>query len=198
MDFIHQGVSSEEVLETLPVPTQKRRELSKTSRFSKNTRLSIALAAVVVLSASGFLFWRLFIWQPAVVNPFTTKTQASVQFPLYYPTQLPSGYRIDPKSVSEPQQDVVLFNLIGPRGEKIYLSEEARPQTFNLGGFYDKFQDLKETPVSDGSVAVGRLNGGQTEVASRANNKTWVLSNTNANIPLDQLTTMLKSLSLSY
>lgn len=77
------------------------------------------------------------------------------------------------------------------------MSEEARPTTFDLGGFYKKFQDLQEIPVSDGSVAVGRVNSGQTEIVSRANNKTWILSNTTANIPLDQLVDMLKSLTLS-
>jgi hypothetical protein len=160
------------------------------------------IAAIVLLAIAsgggGFAFWRLFVWQPAVVNPFDTKTIAAAHFPLYYPTQLPAGFRIDTKTVTVPQDGVVVFNMVGPKGVKLYMSEEARPTKFDLGGFYKKFQDLEETGVSDGAIATGRLSGGQTEVTSRANNKTWVLSNTSARVPLDQLTNMMKSLTLSY
>jgi hypothetical protein len=169
---------------------------NKRLKLHVNRRLLIMITGGLVVGFCGSIaYWRFFIWQPAVVNPFSKSVTASVQFPLYYPTQVPAGYRVDTKSVTQPQQGVVVFNLIGPRGHKIYLSEEARPVTFDLGGFYNKFQDLKETPVTDGDVAVGRVSHGLTEIASRANNKTWILSNTTANIPLDQLTIMLKSLT---
>jgi len=182
------------------IPEQQASGVERKSKHrpsKKHLFVSGALASLL-LFGGGIAYWRLFVWQPAVVNPFNSHISSSMQFPLYYPTQLPAGYRIDTKSVNVPQQGVVVFNMVGPKGSKLYMSEEARPSTFDLGGFYQKFQNLKETSVSDGAVAVGRVNSGQTEVASRANNKTWILSNTTANIPLNQLTNMMKSLTLNY
>lgn len=173
-----------------PVPSK--------ARWARSQKKLLLLAALVVIAGGSITYWRLFVWQPAVINPFSAKILASAQFPLYYPKTLPTDYRIDAKSVTEPQQGVVVFDVVGPNGHKLYISEEARPSTFDLGGFYNKFTALKETPVSDGAVAVGRINNNRTEIASRATNKTWILSNTTAQIPLNQLTVMLESLTLSY
>lgn len=198
MDFVRQDGGNGGMFDDLHTPAvTEHRRLRKSPRKNKKLPMIIASAAIVVLAIGAGVYWRLFIWQPPVVNPFSTGVIAAMKFPLYYPTSLPSGYRIDTKSVSQPSDGVVVFDMIGPKGDKLYMSEEARPTTFDLGGFYKKFQDLQEIPVSDGSVAVGRVNSGQTEIVSRANNKTWILSNTTANIPLDQLVDMLKSLTLS-
>lgn len=198
MDFVRSEESSGEGFEHSSARTAKNH--NKQGSFAgirKKQLVLIAVAALFVGAGGGVLYWKLFLSQPANANPFTAKQMASVQFPLYYPTQLPDGYRIDASSVNEPQQGVIVFSLIGPKSKKLYISEEARPSTFDLGGFYKKFEDLREIPVSDGTVAVGKLGGGTTEIVSRANNKTWILSNTTANIPLDQLVAMLKSLTLS-
>lgn len=198
MDFIRTEAGNggtDERISSQPVKTRHKKGF--TPRFNKKGLFLIGIGTLLVLSGGGFAYWKLVVWQPAVVNPFSTGVVAAMKFPLYYPTNLPNGYRVDKKSVSHPSDGVVVFDMIGPKGEKLYMSEEARPVSFDLGGFYKKFQDLKEVPVSDGSVAVGRVNSGQTEIVSRANNKTWVLSNTTANIPLDQLVSMLKSLTLS-
>lgn len=198
MDFVRQDGGNGGMFDDLRTPTVKVHRRSSKSPLKKKKKLVIlASAAIVVLAAGAGLYWRLVVWQPAVVNPFSTGVIAAMKFPLYYPTNLPRGYRIDKKSVTQPSDGVVVFDMIGPKGDKLYMSEEARPTTFDLGGFYKKFQGLQEIPVSDGTVAVGRVNNGQTEIVSRANNKTWVLSNTSANVPQDQLVAMLKSLTLS-
>lgn len=198
MDFVRQDGGNGGRFDNPPEPmVNNRGKLTKFSRFNRKTLVISSLAVLIVLAGASGLYWRLFITQPAVVNPFSTGVIAAMKFPLYYPTNLPTGYRIDAKSVTQPSDGVVVFDMVGPKGEKIYMSEEARPISFDLGGFYKKFQDLQEVPVSDGSIAVGRVNSGQTEVVSRANNKTWILSNTTASIPSDQLVTMLKSLTLS-
>ncbi|MFI5275293.1 MAG: hypothetical protein ACHQT5_00520 [Candidatus Saccharimonadales bacterium] len=199
MDFIRSEAGNGDASERASsLAVKSPRKKGFLSRFSKKTFLLSGIGALLVISGGGLLYWKLVIWQPAVVNPFSTGIIAAMKFPLYYPTHLPTGYRIDKKSVNQPEAGVVVFDMIGPKGEKLYMSEEARPGTFDLGGFYKKFQDLKEVPVSDGSIAVGRVNSGQTEIVSRANNKTWVLSNTTANLPADQLVAMLQSITPSY
>lgn len=152
----------------------------------------------VVMAGAGI---GVYLWlssrnkQPANGSPMPALAAITESFPLYYPKQLPSGFHLQNSSVSQPQSGVVVFDAIGLKNQKIYFSEEARPTTYDIGGFYAKFQDLKEVGVSDGAIAVGRISDGGTEIAGRANNLTWILSNTNAQIPLGQLVTMLKSIT---
>lgn len=156
----------------------------------------VIVVGVLGLAGGGWLYLHR---TPANANPFTAEVIASLKFPVYYPTDLPPGYRIDPQSVTEPQANVVVFNLIGPHGEKLYVSEEARPSKFNLGGFYNQWVNMREVGVSDGAVAVGYADQSRREeVVSRANNTTWILANTKASIPFDQLINMLKSIVVAY
>lgn len=148
----------------------------------------------LVLIVIGFLIWYKFIRQPVVTDPFNSKILSSISFALYYPSKLPTNFKIAPGSASIPQTGVVIFTLEGPSNEKIYMSEEARPDTFNLGGYYKDFEDLKETIIGRGTIAVGYINNHQIEVGSLAINNTWILTNTTSRVPLNQLTNMLSSL----
>jgi hypothetical protein len=129
---------------------------------------------------------------PAAFDPFDAKTIAAMKFPIYYPTNVPQGYRVDGKSVSLPQAGVVSYRLVGPDKQMIYVTQEARPNKFDLGGFYKKFSGLHEIAFEDGAIATGELDSGRTEISSRNTNKTWILVTTQADVPLDQLTNMLK------
>jgi hypothetical protein len=133
-----------------------------------------------------------------LVNPVPAAILDSVSYTVYYPTNLPKGYKIDNKSFSSPQSGVIVFNLVNSKGQKIYISQEARPTTFNFGGYYNGFKDRSEVIVSDGTIAVGKINNGATEIASLATNKTWIISNTSTEVPLNQLSDMLKSLLISH
>jgi hypothetical protein len=123
---------------------------------------------------------------------------ASVQFPLYYPTTIPQGFRIDRSSVVEPQTGVVIFSIDGAHKEKIYVSEEARSTTVMIGNFYKQFKNRKEIGVSDGEVAGGYLPSTGNLVSSRANNTTWVICNTKAPLTVNQMIAMLKSWRQAY
>ena len=154
--------------------------------------LGLGVGVLITAATSWLIIAKPWYYNP---NPFTPTVASGLKFPLYYPTSVPSGYRVDSKSLGTPTAGVVIFDLKGPNGAKLYVSEEARSTTFNLGGFYEKFGHLQEIGVSDGAIAVGTLNNGQNEVASRANNNTWILANTTAKIPMSQLVTMLKSIT---
>jgi hypothetical protein len=179
-----------------PVPTGLEAAVKphKTMRQWRLIALVAFLAVVATATSGWLLITRPWVYNP---NPFTPAVAASVQFPLYYPTKLPTGYRVDAKSVTQPQAGVVVFEMKGPKGAILYASEEARPVSYDLGGFYKTFAGLKELPVSDGAIASGKLNNGRTEIVSRANNKTWILCNTTAPIPMDQLTNMLSSIAVN-
>lgn len=170
---------------------QKKKVAKKSNAFMRGVFAGIG---IVVVFGASILFWSTHERQSTSNDPISSRIASSVQFTLYYPTRLPSGFHFNAKSVTEPQSGVIVFDLEGLGNKKIYFSEEARPTTYDIGGFYAKLQDLKEIGVNGGAIAVGRVKGTPTEVASLANNSTWILSNTNSNVPFDQLITMLKSI----
>ncbi|MHB1865151.1 MAG: hypothetical protein ACYCPS_03240 [Candidatus Saccharimonadales bacterium] len=152
---------------------------------------SIGLATIVI---AGLIIW--YVTSPNTPsNPFNSSIMSSTSFSLYYPTKLPPNYQINKQSVTTPQSGVVVFTVVSPSNKNIYISEEARPITFNLGGYYTKFSNLKETVTNRGTIAVGYINNHTTEIGSLAINKAWILINTNAHIPLNQITAMLKGLT---
>lgn len=138
--------------------------------------------------------------QPVATNPFDANTKSAVSFPLYYPTHLPAGYQTDKKSINLPQSGIVVYTIEGPNGAKIYLSQQARPSTFDFGGYYRNFADLQQTVTSNGTIAVGHISDKQTAVGSMViGGKTWVLINTGAkNLPLSDLHDILASLTISH
>jgi hypothetical protein len=172
-------------------PSEKNRR--RPVRLLKLTGLALLLGALGL-----FVYWQVQVWNRGPISPFSVSISASVNYPLYYPTRLPAGYQIDTASVSSPQQGVFIFYMTGPKGAKLYMSEEARPLAFNFSTFYSSIKDSKKSIVGDHTIVVGRINNNQIEIASWVNHKTWVLSNTTANIPSSQLMSMLNSLTPSH
>jgi hypothetical protein len=172
----------------------RRRAISRQPLF-----LGGLLAGLLVIGG-GLWCWHLYQQRNAPPrNPFTASVMASVQFQLYYPTWLPDGYHIDTKSVTEPNPGVVVFIAIGPKkADKLYFSEEARPSTYDIGGFFAKFSDLQEIGFGEGSIAVGKVGNTRTEIASRITNKIWIIANTNDALPYGQLVNLMKNMTFSY
>jgi hypothetical protein len=166
--------------------------------YRRRLRTIVLSGLTVAVIAGGLTIWRLSIRPSAIVNPFSASIMASVQFPLYYPTTIPPGFRIDRSSIVEPQTGVVIFSIDGAHQEKIYVSEEARSTTVMIGNFYKQFKNRKEIGLSDGEVAGGYLPSTGNLVSSRANNTTWVICNTKAHLTVNQMIAMLKSWRQAY
>lgn len=154
---------------------------------------AVAIPMIIIGMGSASLWHRLSS-QPTS-DPFSAKVISSLSFGLYYPKHLPAGYTLDRSSITEPQTGVVVITLKNSNGEKIYMSEEQRPTSFDFGGYYGNFTDLQEKTIGSGTIAVGYINNGQTLVGSFALNNTWVLLNTSARLPSSQFTQMLSSLA---
>jgi hypothetical protein len=173
-------------------------ESRRPSSLPRLTWRTLAVGGVLsgILVSTGIWLGVAQPWQPSNSNPFTTSLIAAMKFPIYYPTKLPAGYHIDRKSIQSPADNVVVMTVLGPKGEKLYISQEARPAKFDLGGFYNSLTELKQVSAPDGGIAVGY--NGRTIVGSRANNTTWILSNTNAALPPDQIITTLQSFTHAH
>jgi hypothetical protein len=161
------------------------------------TRASVfGTLIVIVIIGIGSASWLFLFNKHPDADPFTTSTLASLDFPIYYPRTLPSGYRINPKSVTEPLSGVVVFTIIGPNNQKLYMSQETRPATFNFGGYYKAFANVHETTTPEGTIAVGYINKGVTAIGSLATDK--IVVNTTTQLPLSDLTSLLNSLAVSH
>jgi hypothetical protein len=185
----------------MPFTTQGPRPekpINTKTRSSVVSPLAYALGGAAGALALGLVGWAI-VSQPWAQkpNPFTPAVVASLKFPVYYPTKLPADYHIDRNSVNEPQGNVVVLTMLGPGGAKLYMSEEVRPDRYNVGGYFQSLDNLKELPVQGGTIAIGQGTNSET-VASRLYNNTWILANTHAAIPKDQLIKMLQSMTLAY
>lgn len=183
-----------------PVKTEKPlSEFAKPKRHRKRLIITIVCSLVLIVLVCIGVLLLIFKHDSATLqNPVPAKLFDSVDYTVYYPTNLPDGYKIDKQSFSSPQSGVIVFYLINSEGQKIYISQEARPTTFNFGGYYNNFKDKSETVTDNGTIAVGKINNGSTEIASLATEKTWIIANTASKTPLNQLRDMLNSLLVNH
>jgi hypothetical protein len=198
MDFDRPREGRRDAIDDLSFLAIVKRKLLKknTSRTGLRRRFIIVASLIgILLGVAAAIGWKLFIWQPDIVDPFSAQLTSSLQFPLFHPTYVPSGFHVDTKSVTEPTTGVVVFSLDGPSEEIIYISEEARPTNYNISGFFAKFSDLKETAITGGAIATGKIDNGQSEIGSMLNNQVWIIGKTNASVPMDQMTQLVKGLS---
>jgi hypothetical protein len=167
-------------------------------RSGQRQVLLITTLLIVVFVAGGFTTWWLFIRKPVSSDPFTAQLEASLQFPLYYPTWLPNGYHLDTRSITEPQAGVLTFDIVNSANMKIYVSEEAIPTHFSISSYTAKLRSLKQSNTVTQSIAVGYGQTSNVAIGSLYNDKTWLLANTSAPLSLEQVMEVMKSFTLSY
>lgn len=108
--------------------------------------LVLAIAGIVIIQVTK-----------APKSPFTTDIRSSVSFPLYYPTKYPSGYHLDPASISSNGQ-AVLYQVKGDSTDAltIFVSIQAKPTGMNFDDFYNKHLTEPTSHItSNGPVVVG-------------------------------------------
>ena len=161
-------------------------------RSKKKIALIVMASLVVALIILAFVFWLVF-WRSSNPNPFSRQIVNSVNFPLYYPAKLPPGFHIDDKSVTTPQTGVVVYDIVGPDNQKIYVSEEARLSTYNFGPFLASINNPQVKVTNLGTLEVGFLGDTSTTIATLITSKTWLIAKTTSSLTLDQLKAMLIS-----
>jgi hypothetical protein len=118
------------------------------------------------------------------------KEQAS--FPLYYPTDLPKGFRFD-QAAFDASVNVLTYDYSTVDGNRIYFSLQPKPKKSD----YDRFSKKQLTGPSQietqvGQATIGVLQG-QT-VSSVLTDKTWILITSGENVNLQQLEQVSQSL----
>ena len=103
-----------------------------------------------------------------------TEIRAKVDFPLYYPSEVPPGYRIDEESFTA-TRDVASYAFDGP-DNRVSISVQPKPPGFDFDNFHSKQitgGEPLDTPV--GKATIGTL--GDRIVSSMVTDRAWILIN---------------------
>lgn len=130
----------------------------------------LALAAILTLASGAWWYFK----QNRAPSPIPAVVRQQVDFPLYYPTRLPDGYRVSQApAVSE---SVVAMAVSTPSGNTIFISQQAAPTGFD----YQKFlqNELKRPQEISTPAGVAYIGGPVGRVfGSILTSKTWILTN---------------------
>lgn len=155
-------------------------------------RLVLAAALFAIAIGAGFLAVGEIRKNSARDKLFPADLRSAVSFPLYFPSELPGGFRVD----QEPARfgaGVVTFSISYGKDSKLVVSEQKKPSDFDFGKFYkEKFEVRRQTDVTGGQLAIGKLNN-QT-ACSLLTDQTWIIANAPSGINDDMLTDLCEHL----
>ena len=82
------------------------------------------LVVVVTLLLGGFFWWFFAIRDSGPIPRTYTK---GLDFSLYYPTRLPTGYTVDHQSFEVRDKSILVFSINAPNGRNIAVTEQLKP-----------------------------------------------------------------------
>lgn len=148
-------------------------------------RKRAVVIVAVFLAVSGVAAWQ----GLAQANErIPAEIRQKVAFPLYYPSELPEGFRVDDKSFSA-TKDVATYAFDGP-DTRLAISVQPKPPGFSFDDFHSKQitgGEPLDTPV--GKAIIGTL--GDRLVSSIVTDRAWIL----INAPAKTETSVLERLS---
>jgi hypothetical protein len=154
-------------------------------KSKKTGFLFVVFAAVIAV----FLVLLLFKKQD---SPIPKNIEKSVNFALYYPSNLPNGYSLDKNSVKSENQ--IVFYSLSSGDKKISISEQAAPS--NPPDF-EKIQkgntSFKPLDTAGGHAIYGVSQ--KTPAAILLTNTTLINISGDKNVPLDTIVKTTKSMN---
>jgi hypothetical protein len=136
--------------------------------------LAIAITATIVLATPAAT------WLIINTKPIPGKFRQGLNYPLYYPTNLPKGYAVDRTSFQR-QKDVLIFNIKSPNGKNIAVAEEHIPQGLDLSQHPEAgpagvaLPDQRDFKTGAGSAEISFW--GDKLVSSLVTDNTWITLN---------------------
>lgn len=188
-----------------PKPASKPTQLSPTQTESprlqqrkkkaapKRALLALPIVAVVILT--GFLLWSgpiSGLLEPK--SPFDPELQEKVGMPLYFPSKLPEGFKIETNSINQPESNVVVYTVSDDTDKQIIISLQRQPKNINLDPLYENLSSIKETETKFGKVKVG-ISEDNIYMANVLTGETWVIITSQSNIlDTDTIETIVNNL----
>lgn len=146
--------------------------------------LGISLV-VVVVALSIFIITR-----PKEPIPAAIVKQAG--FTLFYPSELPDTYKIDPESFDY-RDARVSYSLTSPSKPKILVTIQAKPADYDTEYFNQKLPGRSGLETPNGTAVIGQA--GNSKLSSLISDGAWVLISTSSQTPDKAFNQVTKSLS---
>jgi hypothetical protein len=171
-----------------------------TGTQKKHTKMLPNRRRLAVLVSGGIIVIALLVWgawafatRPVWPNPQLITASKTADFPVYYPTTLPSGFSYV-KGSAKLSADVFIYALAYDGGKhQLHISVEAKPAGVQFDDFYTRILNNESDVLSSQGKAVIGNAGGQT-IGSLVTDKSWVTLNTPSNIDTDTLKALIGSL----
>lgn len=170
-----------------PAAAATAQEPAAQKKGNKRMAAAVVLLLVVVsgLSAAAFAFLPQ-LTTPG--NPFDASLREEMGIPLYYPTKLPTGYKMELGSISRPETDVVLYAVSNEAGQRFNVTLQKQPADIDLEPLYATLKDIHEISTTTfGSVKVGTSSSENIVIANILTGKTWIIVSGNTETLTDTL-----------
>lgn len=159
-----------------PVLDVQEKDSGKKIGF-KLWKFLVLLLVFAIFAFGGWLAWQRF----RSSSPIPKSISNSVNFPLYYPSKLPAGFKLDKNSFSH-TSSVVLYSLVFDGNKHLAFSIQTRPSSLDFAQLLHNVN--KEFNTDAGQADIVNLGGRTT--GSLLTPKSWVIINTVD--PIDTLT----------
>lgn len=168
---------------------EEPKPVAKEPKKSRKKLLFRLLAVVIIIAVATSTWW---YFSSKGSGPIPKKIRQSVNFSLYYPSQLPAGYSLDKSSVKFSNQ-IVFFNLKSV-DNTINISEQTAPANPPDFATLEKFNtSFKSLDVIGGKAIYGTAES--LPVAFLLSNTTLVNISGTKNTPLDAVAKTTQSMS---
>ena len=156
----------------------------------------IIIASLALLTIGALVGWNAMRIQTSVVPK---GIQRSVDFPVYYPVNLPPGYRLVTESFQLAEAEVVLFKVTDNRGKDIVFSEQRQPSAGDIDKFISSYLPLNsvvQLPLGQAKAgAYGSAPNIRTVLSLPIRNGPWLIVTAPSDISHDDLVALLTSLT---
>lgn len=106
---------------------------------------------------------------------------AQTLFPVYVPSELPSGYTI--KTQPDVNESVLLFYATDSQGHRIVFTEQPKPKEFDFTGFHNRvLRNSSRVPDAEHTSIIGESEQ-KTLLLSITTDETWIIVTTSSNTP---------------
>lgn len=185
------------VFDTPAEPIRAPRRKMKLKRSFKITLLIVFV--VLAIGGAGFVFREQI--QTAVddllapSSPFSQELKDETGFPLYYPTDLPPGFKFDTSTIKQPETGVVIYAVTDESGKTVNFTLQSQPSGLNLDPLLAVLKDIREINTPLGTAKRGIAESENREIVNLLTGKTWILVNTPAEtISNEEMDALLNSL----
>lgn len=163
------------------VPKKAPKSPRKPFKLKKSVKVSIIIVtAILALGAVGFVLRKpvgSFVSDLlAPPSPFSAEVTEKAGFPLYYPTKLPAGYKIETDSVRQPEEGVVIYAITTDDGKRFNINLQKKPAGLNLDPLYNALTEIKETDTKFGKVKTGTSGEGM-QITNILTDQSWIIIN---------------------